>query len=375
MRGVLAAAVLCAACGEPVVGFPAQGGGQGGGGQDGCNAAQLLSDGSNCGVCGHSCLGGACEKGLCQPVTLVSGLTNPVSVALDPGNVYFVESTASGTVRGCPKTGCTDSGTPLAQNQPFPGGVACQGTQLAWANAGQGPNFSDGTVQSCSTARCMGQASGPAPGAAAVAVDGQELYFVQLLNPGTLSKCTIGDCTNPQVLMTGVVYPDALALDTQNVFVASYGTGGSDGMVLRCSRTGCGDAGFPIATGQVAVSGIAIDGSNVYWTSQGTTAGMNDGAVFSCPKSGCPATPQPLTTSRPSPYSIAVDDSQVYWTERGTRPTLKDGAIVRCPTQGCGNGPEVLAADQIDPHGLALDGTALYWGSNGPATAVKKLAR
>jgi hypothetical protein len=375
MRGVLAAAVLMSACGVPVVGFPLA---DGGGPDAGCTAAQLMSDGANCGACGHSCLGGACAQGHCQPVTLASGLTNPVSVALDPAQVYFVESTATGTVRSCPKTGCDGGVAPtLADTQPFPSGISCLGATLAWANNGQGAGHSDGALWSCGLPNCFPQAQAPMqPATAAVVLDADGVYFVQLLNPGMVSVCHAVNCLNPKRLLTDLLYPSALALDNGAVYVAAYGTGAADGAVYSCVRTGCGDAGFPIALGERTVSGIAVDGDYVYWTSQGTATAAADGEVRRCLKTGCPdAGAEILASGRLSPYSIAVDNGRVYWTERGTRPDLRDGVIASCPVAGCSSGPDVLATGQVDPHGLALDGTALYWGSNGPAAAVKKLAR
>src|SRR5215471_1470026 len=38
-----------------------------------CGDTQTSAD--NCGRCGHSCLGGTCDKGQCQPVTLATGIS------------------------------------------------------------------------------------------------------------------------------------------------------------------------------------------------------------------------------------------------------------------------------------------------------------
>ena len=55
-------------------------------------SAYTLYDPHNCGACGHDCLGGACDAGVCVPLpagVLASGLIAPVSVAVDATNVYF----------------------------------------------------------------------------------------------------------------------------------------------------------------------------------------------------------------------------------------------------------------------------------------------
>ena len=49
----------------------------------------LSSDSSNCGSCGHGCLGGTCKQGSCQPVTLATPKA-PHSIATDDSFVYYV---------------------------------------------------------------------------------------------------------------------------------------------------------------------------------------------------------------------------------------------------------------------------------------------
>ena len=77
------------------------------------------SDPSNCGRCGHSCLGGACVAGACQPVVLASeqgdstgggyyaengaALSGPDRIATDGATVFWLD--LSGVVMSIPTAG------------------------------------------------------------------------------------------------------------------------------------------------------------------------------------------------------------------------------------------------------------------------------
>ena len=58
----------------------------GGGGGGGCDA-NLDGDASNCGACGHDCLGGTCDGGICQPYEVVAAMPGAEyrSLRVDPG--------------------------------------------------------------------------------------------------------------------------------------------------------------------------------------------------------------------------------------------------------------------------------------------------
>src|SRR5215472_1277771 len=47
------------------------------------------TDALNCGRCGHSCLGGACTAGACQPLVVSSNEANPYIMAADDTGVYW----------------------------------------------------------------------------------------------------------------------------------------------------------------------------------------------------------------------------------------------------------------------------------------------
>src|SRR5580692_3141859 len=54
-------------------------------------SADTGSDPLNCGICGHSCLGGGCADGLCTPITLIANLRAPWAIAVTPTAVYAAD--------------------------------------------------------------------------------------------------------------------------------------------------------------------------------------------------------------------------------------------------------------------------------------------
>ena len=68
-----------------------------GAGGDGACQASIATDPLNCGACGHDCLGGACEAGVCGPVAIVSGEPAPAYIATDGTKVYWTDVGTGGT--------------------------------------------------------------------------------------------------------------------------------------------------------------------------------------------------------------------------------------------------------------------------------------
>src|SRR6185369_1529956 len=59
--------------------------------------ADTTTDGKHCGACGHTCFGGACQAGTCEPLPIAENQSFPYGIAVDGKNVYF--TTDDGYVR------------------------------------------------------------------------------------------------------------------------------------------------------------------------------------------------------------------------------------------------------------------------------------
>ncbi|MCL2448206.1 MAG: hypothetical protein FWD17_04605 [Polyangiaceae bacterium] len=168
------------------------------------------------------------------------------------------------------------------------------------------------------------------------------------------------------------------------------GTSASPGMGVAATPTDASspavavmDAGPPtaspvlLASGQAYPSGIATNGTNVFWQNLGTPHGnakapadWTDGTIMECSTDGCGGAPTVLTAGRVesrdigSPSAFAADKSAVYWgdmTEAREAGTLGD-YVMRCSTDGCAGGPEVVGAPAVGPTWeLAIDTTAVYF--------------
>jgi len=118
------------------------------------------------------------------------------------------------------------------------------------------------------------------------------------------------------------------------------------GFILAGALAGLGCQGLqgtpPLALGQTLVTGLASDGSSVYWiTGSGDVRGVSStgGAV------------QQVSTTT-SPTFIGLDTGNVYWTT-GT------GEIQRAPKAG--GSAEALVQNVNDLGALQVDDSSVYW--------------
>jgi hypothetical protein len=309
----------------------------------GTQCIDTSSDKNNCGSCAHSCLGGLCSGGKCQPVTLASGVTAPVGIALDTSFVYYTSPT-DGTVAKVPVGG--GSPVPIASGQIAPTGVAVDAVNVYWAN--NGPNGTDGSVMKAALPN--GSPAPLVPGVSALYLvsSGTTLYFTRGQFGAVLSVPVIGGGTTP--VWTSNKFPYGIAMDANNVYwgVFNNNVGVYEAAVASGSPT-------QFVSGFGNTQQVAADGTNVYFTTY-----FPSGGVYMTDPNGLSVTP--LATGQPRPFGVAVHGSEVYFTT--------STAVMRVSTAG--GSPTQLAADTL-PQQIAVDGTAIYWASG--TGAILKLAK
>ena len=227
-------------------------GGEGPGGQctsasssgaGGCDSPNLDADPENCGACGHSCLGGNCNLGRCQPTQLgtIETAIAPVEIKLVGDYIYYLATDCYGRIS---KGGGTGS---CMAHPPADDGFS------KFALDDTGAYF---TTKA---------------GAVLVLRTGEEVA-IPLLGPDAL------------------IVPNEVALDGANVYVNSKSA------VVRLGKdndvTGAGTVSLaPVYDGHA----LLLDGDNVFYTA----AEGDAGAVGRVPKDG--GLPICLLYTSPSP--------------------------------------------------------------------------
>jgi len=225
----------------------------------------------------------------------------------------------------------------------------------------------------CALARCVVALAYPAfP--KGIAVNGTSVFWLEAMS-GTVMKIPVsgGAPTTLATAPNGAQSSIAdLAIDATNV----YWTAGNDGTVTKVPIIG-GPAVI-LAENENAATGIAVDGSNVYWSNGlsikkipiggGAAVAIGSNANWTIAVDSASAywsTPTgvmmgPLTGGTStllvpdkSKWCFAVDATNIYWTD----PTA--GTVTKMPLQGGTATP--VASGVESPIDVAVDATNVYW--------------
>jgi hypothetical protein len=157
----------------------------------------------------------------------------------------------------------------------------------------------------------------------------------------------------PFTLATGLVNPDWLALDDEDVYWTEGAYGAATGVVKKVPL--CGGAVVTLASGQTNPGALALDATRLYW--------ISGGQILKVDKMGGPvSTLQSGTTAD----DLVVHGSFVYWGAEG--PTAE---IERTPLAG-GAGATVVPGHLVLTSFLAADATSIYWTTGGYEGSLAK---
>jgi hypothetical protein len=302
------------------------------GGLGGADCADLNSNPDHCGTCGHSCLGGQCASGLCQPVVLqYLGNQGATALAVDATHVFWASP-----VQRTRKNG--EQPTTLAEASGSVWGVALDETSIYWTDVYVGLKRmnKDGS----------GDVASLGKGGYRVAVDRTHVYTAWQ----SLWKISKADGSIAELAQVG---GEGIALDEQFVYVTTWTPGG----VWKVAKQGGGAK--QLASHEYSAY-VAVYGDMVYWTAQGGGSG-----VYAVSKDTTGVAE--LLASAATPYGIAADDRGVYWTEFDT------GNIWMLPTGS--TTPIALATAQHAPRDLTVDEQAVYWTNDASYSAVSRVAK
>lgn len=304
--------------------------------------ASLDVDPLNCGACGHSCLGGECKQGKCQPVAIASAAT-PVCLVQNGSLLYYVEAT--GAARSVHK-----DGTDVQELFNVPGTpVTC------WADSRKLYVSTGAAVQTAQNEWPLGSSQTRYCGALATIPVPYTLIWLDYQQQ-TVESCSLGNCVGT-IMQLAPARPNSslgrLAVSGDDV----YWTDSGGGAVLSTTRTGA--PAVELAVNQAEPYGIAVDAHYVYWSNKG-------GGIYKVPRTG--GKPE-LVAKATAPTELAVDKSHVYWLESGTT----DGKVVEAPLSG--GSATVLAEGQRSPVGLVVDDTSVYWATSVPQGQVLRVAK
>ena len=320
----------------------------------------LSADPENCGACGHSCHGAACESGLCAVETVAGAVDDPRGVAADDVFVYW--TTGSGQVQRSPK-----SGGPiftLAEEQESPGAIVVDTIYVYWINDTTGSVVrmaKDGSGKSKSLLT--------SPGLLGIALDSDGLYLSRKLKKGSIQR--IGkDGAGAKTIAKNQPSPTYITVFNQQVMWAGVAEGdddsnddgvpdGDEGMVggyVHCAPTEGGEV-LHLATGEGQIVGLVAAGNTAIWADEESHRIRASSLIAPAPST---------LVDGQHVRGLAASGVDVYWTTEG-------GSVKRVAVSG---GPSsVLATDLQGAGAAAVDGTHVYVAQKGVPGAIVRVSR
>jgi len=366
----------------------------------GSGSARLCIDGQNdaqnCGACGHSCAGGACVLGLCQPVALTELDNQLILSMIAQDSTVYATLVLPGGQSGVVSSGIlaidADGTQPLLDGglDAIPLAIVESSSQLYWSST-----FGNGSNGIASMQPDGGSAGVFFDGGAAdlptsLAIDSQNIYWTAP-NPGAFDAADGGVWSMPLDGGSAIAiggnqgYPASVAMSPAGIFWRTLDDASLWRAASPSSSPSLFQSGHPIVlagsdsfegsgniqTVLLATRSLVADASNVYWFDSDEVNDPLHGSVWMAPADGS-AAPSLIASNQFAPAAIAVDASDVYWLNAGDN-SLHAAPIAGGPARTLYLGtPGVLTIGD-----LALDATGIYWveyggsvGNNGIITTT-----
>ncbi|MDB4934856.1 MAG: Tryptophan synthase alpha chain [Labilithrix sp.] len=337
----------------------------------------MMTSSDHCGKCGHSCGGGQCLAGVCQPVRIAGGLTNAHAIDLSP-TAGVVISADKDVVRCDAPGGCTPAtlkavatgfnqlndmvvaGTDVYFIYQF--GDFSRLVKCPLATGCPAPAAIDANIVEDSVNRNLSRL---------VVAPARLVYAVQSYQGPFIKACNLPGCTSPSTVRVEQASSTATTSDTSNPITtlaasstevlygsAVYGVGGVS--VRACAFPSCGQTPTNVGVGNGGTAvGITFFNGKFYFA----TSGGSSDAIWTVVDGA--TTKSPFGADSGGISDIAVDASGVYWSNATT------GKILKCDLTGCPGGT-LLAAGQTGAARIRVDAKFVYWMT---PTAVLRLAK
>lgn len=324
---------------------------------------------SHCGKCGHSCNGGSCADGLCQPVEMASGFTTVNGIVASPMGVVMMVDDKDVKRCGVP-TGCTAGTLSDVSTNSSPRWfkhITIAGSEVFWDGAPSDPWI----VWHCPAAGCP--ASGPIQVesnndrfGALVAGPNDVYWTIAGYNAPYSHKCTPPACSSfseVRPYVSSAPYPydspqtptHEMTIPTSIVSVGAtsviWATGGlyNDSKYMRSCALAAA-CPTPTEIEGAGASALTYYGGKHYGAAGTTIFSIDDAAPTTARANVAP--------EAAGVVAMAADASGVYWVNATT------GNVRRCAklTGECAAGEvETLAVGQTGATGIAIDANNVYW--------------
>lgn len=322
-----------------------------------CVETQTSTDPLNCGTCGEVCA----PSVLLTDADLLSGL-----VAADATAVYFT-SGVDDRIRKLPATGGTPITLFAGSGEAYSQAIAVASAQVYWASFDRQTARSSVLAVPVDGGEPTTVVSGQ-PAMRAIAVDSTNVYWLGTLDGKVMKVPLAGG--EPTTLATGEELL-SLAVDATSVyFTMANLEDPTRGSVMRVAI----DGGTPTRLAEGSYPGdsgtLAVDANNVYFVA--VIDGTND-EVLSVPIAG--GTVTTLASGVTWPGGIALDGTDLYWTSHGrpTDPAGVSGALAKVPLAG---GPVVTLAHRLgNPRSIAVGDSSIFWAQDYGEGKVMRVAK
>lgn len=329
----------------------------------GSSCTDTSTDKANCGACGHSCGGGDCKAGVCQPMTLASGRIGPWALAVNSTGVYWLEDKA---VLAAPLTGGSVSTLAQSIYVSSPVAIAANATTVFYANGADGlpnPNYNS-TVMQVPVLGGAGPSTFGKP-----FEDGSDLPWgvtafggmVYWLDAEWQVICKTPEGGGATTCRPSNGEKGFIAIDANNAYY------GSSGKVYQVSLMFSGiQPVTEVWSSASPVAQIAVQAGNIYWSTGAITTPKTTiptGSVIYKKAVGAAAAtiPTSIASGLTVTQALAVDASGAYWDDGDLKRTLSDGTTT------------TIAAQQ-NAGFIALDSKFIYWTDAAGGT-VKRVAK